>query len=90
MPVINHPIHPATMGGKRYGCNGRREFKAGYWAPDRTYAPDGSFIRTITFVESATIRDCRYDMSLTDPKCDGCPHRGSGELYADKIRKDAA
>lgn len=31
--------------------------------------------------------ECRYDMSLTDRACEGCPHRGTGEEYDKQIRK---
>lgn len=90
MPVIDHPVHRLTIGGALYGCHGRAEFKAGYWAPDRTYAPDGMIRTGQALIPHTMSRECRYDMSLTDAKCDGCQHRGSGEAYTQRIIKEAA
>ncbi len=33
---------------------------------------------------------CRYDLSLSDPACTDCCHRGSGESYDQQIRSNAA
>lgn len=33
---------------------------------------------------------CRYDMSVTDPNCSGCMHRGEGEEYEAQVRKAGA
>jgi hypothetical protein len=30
---------------------------------------------------------CRFDLSLTDPSCTGCQHRGRGEDYDATVRK---
>lgn len=70
MPVIDHPVHSLTIGGQLYGCHCRAEFKAGYWATDRTYAPEGMIRTWQAFIPHAMSRECRYDMSLTDAKCD--------------------
>ena len=32
---------------------------------------------------------CRFDMSLSDPSCTGCMHRGKGEEYDQMIRSKA-
>lgn len=29
---------------------------------------------------------CRFDMSLSDPWCEGCEHRGKGEQYDAMVR----
>jgi hypothetical protein len=29
---------------------------------------------------------CRFDISLRDPSCEGCVHRGKGEKYNQLIR----
>lgn len=33
---------------------------------------------------------CRFDLSLSDPSCTGCQHRGKGEAYDQMIRKKGA
>jgi hypothetical protein len=33
---------------------------------------------------------CRYDMSVTDPCCSGCKHRGEGDEYDAQVRKAGA
>lgn len=33
---------------------------------------------------------CRYDLSVSDPNCTECKHRGSGEAYAQSVREQGA
>lgn len=33
---------------------------------------------------------CRFDLSLTDPSCTDCQHRGKGENYDSMIRGNGA
>jgi hypothetical protein len=51
-------------------------------------APDGaSYSSSFPFRMSTT---CRYDHSLTDPRCTNCVHRGDGEIYDEAIRAKAS
>lgn len=81
MPVLDHPTHEATRIGAdhRYGCHSRQRPIAG---------------QTVTGAAAYGARqwphrmstECRYDLSLSDPSCTGCPHRGSGEDYDRAVR----
>ena len=71
MPVIDHPVHPSTVAGKFYGCNNRAPHKDHYFATDRLYATDGTFVDTIVKVNHVMSTDCRYDQP-NDPRCMGC------------------
>ena len=83
MPVADTDSHPLTIrtASTPYGClNGDRSAD-GYWTPSRIYAPDGSFVMGSKFVRHVMSHECRYDKSLTDPRCADCKHRGSGEAH---------
>lgn len=78
MPVEDHAVHEKVKIGKdhRYGCfnfDGRKQ--------------------TVVSLMSGNSwpyrmsNECRYDMSLTDPNCTGCKHRGSGEDYDRMVRE---
>lgn len=90
-PVIDHKVHDKVRidAAKPYGCKDR-EFLEAYPAPDRRAGTNG-YMPTFWFervrIPHVMSRECRYDMSLTDARCGGCKHRGSGEVYANKIRK---
>lgn len=81
MPVLDHPVHEKVKIGKdfRYGCFNKkprdsylfREFVGGHIE--------------VKFIEHRMSKECRYDMSLTDPACEGCKERGTGEEYARSI-----
>lgn len=88
MPVLDHPVHPLTIGGQHYGCHNRGEFAAGYWAPDREYREDGTWQDAQRFIPHTMSKGCRYDKSLTDSKCAGCKRRGQGEEYVEEIRRN--
>lgn len=93
MPVIEHDVHPSTRVGPdyRHGCWNRPRPKVGkgggYYAPVRRYFPDGSFEIVSAFVSYRMSVECRYDVSLRDAWCEGCDHAGSGEAYANEIRR---
>ena len=95
MPVENHAVHSKVKEkkGTKYGCHNRKPYMESYYAPNRKMGSSG--YEPIFFFERVRIphtmsRECRYDMSLQDVKCDGCQHRGSGEAYDKKIRANAA
>ena len=77
MPVADHPVHEKTKQaeGHPYGCNNRKPFNQGYYAPDRVHRPDGAFYSVLTFIKYSMSRDCMYDMSDTDKQCAGCSWR---------------
>mgnify|MGYP000465148371 FL=1 len=39
----------------RYKCNSHPKRKPGYWAPDRVYLDDNSFVSTLMFIETEWI-----------------------------------
>jgi hypothetical protein len=90
LPGLDHEVHPSTRIGEEYrhGCWNlpRPRNGDGYWAPHRIYREDGSYSETQRFIKFSMSTECRNDVSLTDPHCEGCGHRGSGELYSEKIR----
>lgn len=82
MPVEDHAVHEKVRQkeGFRYGCHNRERPVHG--APVVSIY---SMPREYPFKHST---ECRFDMSLTDPACEGCEHRGSGEKYAEEIRRN--
>ncbi len=86
MPVDEKPVHPLTVAGERYGCHNRAEFSEGYYAPNRDYLPDGRWFDNLKFIPHRMSTECRFDMSLTSDRCDGCFRRGSGEAYDQMMR----
>lgn len=91
MPVEDHAVHELVRieQNKPYGCHNRDGFKEAYSAPQRRAGANGyqpTFWLERVRVPYTMSRECRYDMSINDPRCDGCKHRGSGEAYANKIR----
>lgn len=91
MPGLDYEVHELvrSKAGDTYGCWNRRHLADGYYAPSRQYSPHGSgnFTMVKTYIPHRMSTECRYDMSLTDPKCAECIHVGSGEEYAAMIRK---
>jgi len=97
MPVLDHDTHPSTVdNGRPYGCHNRQPFAAGHWARDgfADYMDDrdtGLDARVkITYIPHRMSTECRYDMSLSDSKCAGCPHQGSGEARSERIRREGS
>ncbi len=75
MPVHDAPTHAKVKVSEatfRYGCHNRPMTKAGYYAPDRLYRPDGSYAEVQRFVPHAMSRECRYVFHTTDLACRGC------------------
>ena len=86
MPGLDYDVHELTRAGERYGCNGPSKRKPGYWAPDicrKTSPPKVVW----AWIEDTSSTECRFDLSLKDGRCDGCPRRGSGEEYDQRIRR---
>ena len=95
MPVEDHAVHEKVRisESKPYGCHNRDRDMTGYSAPNRFTGTTG--YEPIYWLGRVKIphimsRECRYDMSLKDPRCDGCKHRGSGEAYDAKVREAAS
>lgn len=86
MPVIDHPIHPSTQHGPdaRWGCWNRPRRRDPMLMKDGHLAasPDGlETVQRWRIVPDFGSLECRNDVSLTDPRCTDCEHRGSGEAY---------
>ena len=87
-PVPSHPVHEKVKQkeGFRYGC----------WNLSRPIERQEVISKFINAIHgwSGCVRpyrfstECRFDMSLNDPACEGCKHRGSGEKYAEEIRRN--
>lgn len=92
MSVADTDSHPLTIraASTPYGCSNGDRSADGYWAPARIYNPDGSFVMGSKFVKHAMSRECRYDRSLTDPRCADCKERGSGEAHIANLEAKAA
>lgn len=95
MPVEEHEVHSKVKekAGTKYGCFNRKPYMEAYYAPNRKMGSSG--YEPIFFFERIRVphtmsRECRYDMSLKDVKCEGCEHRGSGEAYDAKVRAKGA
>ena len=77
MAVEDHPVHPRTQIDDtfRWGCHNRPPFAEGYWAPDRVYLEDGSYIDDRAWILHTNTMDCQSRISrATDPHCRGCKH----------------
>ena len=92
MPVLEHETHEKVKQkeGFRYGCWNlpRPTDGTSYLAPDRLPTGYGNWELGNRRVVNVMSRECRYDMSLTDPACEGCDWQGSGEKYAEEIRRN--
>lgn len=91
MAVIDHAVHKKVKiaADKPYGCHNREWDSKGYYAPNRMAGSDGykpMFRYEAVRIPHRMSQECRYDMSLTDPRCGGCKHRGSGEKYNEMVR----
>ena len=95
MAVIDHPVHEKTRfdDTNRYGCHNKERLMMGYSAPDRRAGTNGympTFWMERVKIPHVMSRECRFDMSLKDPWCEGCKHRGSGEAYDARVRAAAS
>ena len=75
MAVIDHEVHEVTRitENKPYGCHNRDRDMTGYSAPNRFTGTTGH--EPIYWLGRVKIphvmsRECRFDMSLKDPRCD--------------------
>lgn len=87
MPVVDAPVHEKVIQkeGFRYGCHNRPRPKARQEVISKFINAIHGWSSCVQPYRFST--DCRFDMSLTDPGCEGCEHRGSGEKYAEEIRR---
>jgi hypothetical protein len=91
MPVLDHATHESTVASAQgYGCK-NKERAIVYFAPGGLVpAYAGSMqmhVQTVP-VANRMSKECRYDMSLMDGRCEGCTKRGQGEEYDQRIRSD--
>lgn len=86
MPVINHEIHEKVRitGKEPYSCN-NRNIQPYYYVLTRDYLYNGTYKMTQTLVHHNMSKECRYDKSLSDKRCENCIHKGSGESYAEMV-----
>lgn len=95
MPVEKHETHDSTKrgAGHKYGCNGKPRRRNDLAVKDGWHK--AASLATLEIQGTQKFKEipdfgsteCRYDNSLTDPHCEGCEHRGSGEAYAKTIRQ---
>ena len=83
MPVESHAVHELTRidASHRYGCH--------------NHGPRDPWVRGSDAYGSQAwpfrnSQECRFDLSLSDPSCTDCIHRGSGESYTDLVRQVGA
>ena len=88
MAVLTHEVHEKVRIAinKPYGCNGFDKRGKGYFVQERSYRKDGTYVLRDKFIEYRMSHECRYDMSLADPRCESCKNRGSGEAYNEMVR----
>ena len=90
MPVLDHPVHPLTVASDHYGCHDRPEFRPDYFAPHRQYVGShGEFFTDLRRITNRMSTECRYVISLTDPRCAEFKHAGSGEAFSAHIKERA-
>lgn len=82
MPVLEHETHEKVIQkeGFRYGCHNKERPVKGSPVTSAYALP-----KEWPYVFSTT---CRFDMSFTDPGCEGCWWQGMGEKYAEEIRRN--
>jgi hypothetical protein len=90
VPVLDHETHQTTIGSERYDACRTKKRTTGYWVQDGWEHSgmdglSGSHPNWV-WIDDSSSTECRYDMSLTDPKCEGCHRRGEGEEYDQQIR----
>lgn len=85
MAVIDHEVHERTKQkqGAKWGCWNLERRREPLMVKDGFY-PDGR--QRFTEVPDFGSLECRNDISLSDPKCVGCRHAGSGEEYSLNVR----
>lgn len=91
MPVLDHGIDAKVKIGEghRYGCWGGERKREPLRVKDGHVPapyPSAGTVQAWRQIPAFGSVECRYDLSMTDPCCTGCPHRGSGEDYDQAIR----
>ena len=86
MPVIDHESSEQVKraGDAPYGCKDCI-FADGYFLLEREYQADGTYVMRNKFIKHTMSKECRYDRSLSDPRCAQCGHKGKGEAYAAEV-----
>jgi hypothetical protein len=81
MPVVEHEVHALTriVGTEPYSCRDRQH---------RPYYRHVDAHGKGSWISHRMSSECRYDKSLSDLRCAGCAHCGSGERYAEMVRRD--
>ena len=88
MPGLDHAVSAMTKRSDSdpYGC-ANKEREGVYYGTNRVYHADGTFHLEMAPIIDRLSNECRYDHSLTDPRCATCSKRGSGEKYSEMIRR---
>jgi hypothetical protein len=96
MPVLQHEVHSSVIEASeaKYGCNNKPRSRKSLMVKDGL-AFDIKDNEYIAYFRRKVISDfgsleCRYAHSLSDSKCLGCCHRGSGEAYNEFIRNNGS
>lgn len=91
MPVIEHEVHDKvkSTGKEPYLCK-NKNIQPYYYVSTRDYMYGLTYRMIHTLVHHRMSKECRYDKSLSDARCDDCIHRGSGEDYAEMVRSNGA
>lgn len=80
MAVLDHPVHERTRQNEdaRYGC----------WNRPHNFRPvvHGADCFGTQIFPFRMSNECRFDLSETDAKCEGCQHVGSGAAYDRMVR----
>lgn len=88
MPVPDNDPHALTVRSSTqpWGCF-NRDIRHGYFAPNRAYRDNGTFIQHIKYITHTMSKECRHGSSLTDSRCAGCKWQGFGERYVEMIEQ---
>lgn len=73
MPVEDHPVHPKTIraADAKPACYNRTGYANGYYAPDRMYRPDGTFVINQIYIKTSWI-DYERCPNKDYEECIGC------------------
>jgi len=88
MAVLDHPVHVKTKfrADYKYGCHNRKQFNIGYYAPDRQYRLDGTFVVTQKFIVHQMSEKCRSFYEWDTVHCEGCTAPKDIE-YAEQMKQ---
>ena len=93
MPGLDHA--PSAMTKRTdadpYGCHNGERGKPHLLVLDgyetKSDATGNYAIPRMKLIDFVMSTECRYDMSLSDKRCSGCKHVGSGEAYDKMVRE---